>query len=251
MYLLYLDEFGHEGVYDPADPRKQSSPIFGLGGVLVSDEKWKALDRGYLDLKRYFFANEIRNCGDRPERWEFKGNTLSTPSKQSNRRNQRFGIAVLDLLKRCDCTIVGKGFVKRVGTSHDAIATYTSIVQGIMRSAEKIMRQKAGRQKGVCLMVMDRRNEENDRLVVESAQSHLFSNGFQRILESPLVVDSQHYHGVQAADIVCGILGGLLRWRKTPRISSGYSEIEPRYGNRVDTLTMSIDYWRSIWIDQY
>ncbi len=255
MHLLYLDEFGHNGVFDPALPNHQHSPIFGLGGVFVQDAAWRELDRGYLRLKLAFFRNEIANSGERPERWEFKGTTISTPSKQKNRRNHRFALAVLGLLKRLDCLVIAKGKVKRHGLSHDPVAVYTSTMQGVMRSMETCLRNLPGGKQGVGLMVADQRTESKNLTVIASAQSHLFSNtdaglpAFTQIIESPLVVDSKYYHGVQVADIVCGILGGLFRWRRAQTYSANYQAIENRYGTYIDRLTHTRGHWKSVWVD--
>ena len=209
---------------------------------------WRSLDRGYLDLNRTFFRNEIANSNSRAERWELKGSSLCKPSNQANHRNKRFGVGVLNLLKNHNCSLIAKGRVKR-HSGHSTTAIYTSVVQGVMRSAEKLLKSKAGRQKGVCLLVMDQRSEVKDRLVIASAQSHLFSEGFERLVESPLLVDSKYYHYVQIADIVCGILGGLLRYRHAPLYSGQYSFIETAYGRDVDQLTAKLSWWSSVWVD--
>src|SRR3990172_7639270 len=108
MYLLYLGEFGHEGAFISTDPNRQHSPIFGIGGILVPDEMWRSLDRGYLDLNRTFFRNEIANSNSRAERWELKGSSLCKPSNQANHRNKRFGVGVLNLLKNHNCSLIAK-----------------------------------------------------------------------------------------------------------------------------------------------
>jgi len=249
MYLLYLDEFGHCGRFDPASPTHNHSPVFGLGGVLVRHDRWKDVDRGYLYLKRNYFAREIAAGGGRPERFEFKGRTVATPSRQGNRRNQRFARAVLSLLSRHDCKVVACGRVKPAGGTHDVDALYTSIVQSVMRAYEKLLNYLAGSQLGRGIMVIDRRAEAVDQKVIASAQSYLFSGGhiFNRVFESPLVVDSQYYHLVQCADNVCGILGGLLRWRCAPSHSAAYQPVENRYGPAMDSLSVNIGAWRSVY----
>ena len=181
---------------------------------------------------------------------------LSTPSKQQNRRNQQFAFRVLDLLKQLDCTIVGKGKVKTVGSGIDSDALYTSIVQGVMQTLEKSLKIMSSKREGTGLMVIDRRGESWDKQVIASAQSFLFSKlnsqgfpMFERIVESPLVVDSEYYHGVQVADIVCGLLGGVFRWRRCPAISQKYQSIDRRYGTKIDALTRKIGGQHTLWVD--
>jgi hypothetical protein len=225
--------------------------------VLVADHQWRDFDRGFLRLKRGFFGNAIRASGERDERWEFKGHRISTPSRQGNQQSQRFARGVLNLLQRLGCILVAKGRVKPQGPgAHDPEALYTSTVQGLMRAMERCLRNMGSQRHGVGIIVIDRRGQQRDLRVIASAQSHLFSRqigpdiaGFERVLESPLLVDSKYYHGVQVADIVCGILGGVLRWRAAPTHSAQYQTIDQRYGSTVDSLTYQIGTWRSVWVD--
>jgi hypothetical protein len=94
VFLLYADEFGHDGRWDPSNPRFAHHPLFGLAGFAILAEHWRDLDRGYFRLKSSFYAHEMaraRTKGVRPERYEMKDLT--------SRRDVRFTYAVLQLLE--------------------------------------------------------------------------------------------------------------------------------------------------------
>jgi hypothetical protein len=94
MVLLYLDEFGHAGAWNPTDPRHRHHPLFGLGGIVLECRKARDFDRWYFRLKTTYYAPEIerawREEGKRAERFE--------PKQLSDRRDFRFGISSASLV---------------------------------------------------------------------------------------------------------------------------------------------------------
>lgn len=253
MFLLYTDEFGHSGFYDPADPRHAHSPIFGLGGILVEHTRVRHLDRAYLEMKRRYFRSDIAQSGKRDERYEFKGNRLAKPSNATNRRNLRFGRELLELLISQDCKILARGRVKEIAFhGHDGSALYGTTVQALMNCLERVLRHIAGKHRGQGLILIDRRTEEQNKELMVSAQSYLYSRfpPFERIVESPLVLDSEFLHLAQATDNVCGILGGVLRWRYDPANGAGYAHADARFGDLIDALTIQIGTFSSVTLGQ-
>ena len=59
MFILYADEFGHDGIWDPADPQHRHHPLFGLAGAAVPGDRCRDFDRGYLRLKESYYKFEI------------------------------------------------------------------------------------------------------------------------------------------------------------------------------------------------
>ncbi len=203
MYILYVDEFGHSGAWDPADPNHCHHPLFGLAGLCLEGSRIKDFDRGYLRLKQSFYRAEIvraaSQSGLRPERYE--------PKRLRSRRDRRFAVAVLQHVKACHGILFARGVVKRVGlANHHEKALYTSTTQGLMQQYERYLRQVASRARGRGIIVLDERSGGQDENLLASAQSHLYSSAvhpFERLIEVPLLVPSDWYHGVQAADTVC------------------------------------------------
>ncbi len=248
MYLLYADEFGHDGIYDPSSPRHNHHPLFGLAGVVLDSKRWRDLDRRYLRLKQVFYRHEIARANVRPERFEPK------ELKLGNRRDVRFTHAVFDLLRDLDAVAFAYGIKKPVAHAHDSSATYGSVTQGLMRAFEKFIRNHAG--KGTkALMIIDRRQETRDVEVLASAQSYLFSasgdvrGGFDRLIESPLLVRSEWHHGIQVADNVCRVVGRVFRYRTDQAGQAGWKDFDTEFGAKLDALTDHIaPRWRSVFV---
>lgn len=249
VYLLYLDEFGHAGRWQPGNPRHSHHPLFGLAGVAIDGERWHDLDRGFLRLKYLYFAREIRTeqvrHGLRAERYEAKD------LRPGNRRDLRFARDLLFLLQHLGATVFAYGQAKPAGVPHSEEALYTSTVQGAMKQFEKFLRNRAGKKVGRGVIVLDRRNETKNAIVMGSAQSYLFSSvvqtPFERLIETPLLVPSEWYHGVQAADMVCRIIAALYRFRAAKQASFQWAENS--LGTLVDTLTARVGIdWASVYV---
>jgi hypothetical protein len=248
MFVLYLDEFGHSGVYDPKHPRYRHHPLFGFAGFVVEGHRWRDLDRGYLRLKATFYSHEIVRAqtlsGLRAERWE--------PKQMDSRRDKRFAVAVLGLIKQCGGMAFAYGSRKHstlANHKHDAL--YNTHVQGMLQAFQKYLKNAAGTERGMGLVIMDRRTEALNQLVLGSAQSYLFSNPVlrlpkARLVETPLLVPSEWYHGVQAADTVGRVVGTLYRSRLLS--DPAYRWTEAIFGAPLDAITKRIDAWTSVYL---
>ena len=250
MYILYLDEFGHAGAWAPGNPRHNHHPLFGLAGFAIDGNNWKDLDRGFLRLKANFYRNEIRRKqlleGLRPERYE--------PKKLRSRRDKRFASELLDLVARCNGKVFAYGRGKRVGLAgHSEEGLYTTTVQGALRQFEKYLRNTAGRNVGKGVIVMDRRQEVQNQYVLASAQSYLFARPgaappFDRLTEIPLLVPSEYYHGIQAADMIGRVVAAVYRYRLAGQ--HNYSWADRQFGARLDACNANYGAWRSVYLWQ-
>jgi hypothetical protein len=248
VFLLYLDEFGHPGPYDPSDTRHRHHPLFGFAGVAIEATSWRDLDRSFLRLKLRYYAEEIRKAqivaGIRPERWE--------PKQLRSRRDRRFAADVLGLVRSCRGTLFAYGCVKRASPrAHGAHALYNSQVQGALETYERFLRSIADRQRGQGVAIVDRRSESQNQLVLESAQSHLFANPYMRqadarVIETPLLVATEWYHGVQLADVVGGVVGAAFRARALGDASFAWAE--QQFGRRIDSLSFTEAGWSTVFV---
>jgi Protein of unknown function (DUF3800) len=247
MFLLYADEFGHDGIWDPLDPRHNHHPLFGLAGFVIPVQKWRDLDRGYLQIKRNFYAHEIireEAKGTRPERYEAK--------ELSDRRDIRFTNAAISLLHSLGAHTFIQGNKKPIGGPHHSDALYGSITQRLMDSFETYMRNRASK-KSKGMIVLDRRAEQRDVQLLFSAQSYLFSaknlpGSFERLIETPLLVRSEWHHGIQAADTLARAIGKIYRYRLCGE--QAYKKFQDKLGTQLDTLTYHIpnQHWSSVTI---
>jgi hypothetical protein len=80
---------------------------------------------------------------------------------------------------------------------------------------------------------MDQRDPVKDVKLLSSLQSQLFSIEFdvRRIAETPLLVPSEWYHGVQAADTIARVAGAVFRTRYGPA-----DKHARKAADRLDTL---------------
>ena len=242
MFVLYLDEFGHDGAWNPVDPRNAHHPLFGLAGFAIPADSCRDFDRSFLRLKRQFFAREIERArivdGLRAERFEHK--------ELANRRDVRFTVAVLRAIGAARGTVFAHGREKAVDPHSDP-RLYGQTMQGLMRVYERFLRQK-GRSVGRGIVVIDRRSESRDVELLSWAQSHLFSWGgtFQRIVETPLLVRSEWYHGVQAADVVARAVGRVYRFACTRE--ARYERMAAVLAPEIERLTVEVNQHRSLFV---
>jgi hypothetical protein len=205
------------------------------------------LDRGFLDLKRRYYQAEIARqqivCGLRPEQYE--------PKRLRSRRDRSFALALFDLVRKADGRVFAYGMQKHCSVAaHNETALYTATVQGSLRQFEKFLRQK-GQQQGQGIIIMDRRLESQNKIVLASALSYLFSapnlaSHFTRIIEGPLLVPSEWYQGVQAADVIGRVVSTIHRWRICKDPSSEMDEAT--FGAVMDERTAAADQWHSVYV---
>ena len=217
MYLLFLDEFGHEGAYDEgAGSRHMHHPLFGLAGCCVPGQHLRNLDRGFLRLKQRYFAPELAQAaqrGQRAEQWECKSLRIG------DRTHAGFARDVLSLIGQAQGWVQAIGRVKHAGVlDHDSRALYTTVVQESMWVFEQALRKAAAVPDGTGVIIMDRRSEGKDNNVLASSKSYYFcppaGRAFERLVEGPMLVPSEYYHGVQVADVVARVVGSVYRWRR-------------------------------------
>lgn len=100
--------------------------------------------------------------------------------------------------------------------------------------------------------MLDQRAAAQDTLLLASAQSYLYSavsaaRPFERLVEVPLLVPSEWYHGVQAADTVGRVVGAVFRHRLCSDPAFQWAETE--FGAIVNSLDVTCGAaWRSIYM---
>jgi len=229
MFVLYLDEFGHDGIWDPTDANHCHHPLFGLAGFVIHGADCRNFDREYFRLKCQFYQSEVnlqRQRGVRAERYE--------PKRLRSRRDCEFAAETIAMVKSYDGTVFAQGIVKSVGRNrHDINKLYTTVARRVLSVYERFLRRRAGTYDGCGLVVMDQRDPVKDVKLLSSLQSQLFSIEFdvRRIAETPLLVPSEWYHGVQAADTIARVAGAVFRTRYGPA-----DKHARKAADRLDTL---------------
>jgi hypothetical protein len=121
-------------------------------------------------------------------------------------------------------------------------------MQGLMQQYERFLRQAAGRVRGRGIIVLDERAASQDEILLASAQSFLYSAvaPFDRLVEAPLLVPSEWYHGVQAADSICRVIAALFRFRCANAANFAWAQND--FGAQVDRLNRPIGNWTTIFV---
>lgn len=244
IYLLYLDEFGHPGPYVPRSKRYSHHPLFGFAGFAVPAEDMRDFDRVFLRFKQRFYSNEIKRANVRSERYE--------PKELRSRRDIRFAQRVMQLVGDCAGAVFAHGCVTRSSPqNHSYKGLYTSLVQASLRSFEKFLREGPGQGITRGVIIMDRRTETQNVRVLEAAQTHIFSGEMFRrgnvgIVETPLLVPSHWYHGVQAAHVI-GQAVGKIYWRRKLG-KQKYAKYERHLGSSLKAQTHTIGGWHSVYV---
>lgn len=79
LFVAYLDEFGHVGPYlAHDDPRHNTHPVFGLGGVVLPYPQVRRFSTFFFQLKNRLLEFELSRSGELPAKWEKKGSSLYT-----------------------------------------------------------------------------------------------------------------------------------------------------------------------------
>lgn len=248
MYLLYLDEFGHTGRWIPNDPQYGHHPFFGLAGFAIPGERWADLDRQFFRLKRDLYKKELAQFviskGERPERFE--------PKQLKSRRDIVFAAEVLNLVNQHQGHVFAYGYHKSVDfQQHRDHAIYIGCVQNSMLNYEKYLKDRAGRKAGQGLIIMDRRNDALNSVVLGAAQSFIFGRAqdnygrpIDRIVEAPLLVPSEWYHGVQMADM----LGRAMSTVNLHRLGlqRGLAKFEAILGPKLDAFGYTKEDWGTV-----
>lgn len=280
MWVLYLDEIGDCGLHNPTDPG--SSPIFGLGGIAIPVNQLRALAAAYHGLKRTLYRPELEALakeateltGDPPkgqeqrwrqrikaagfndlprgqwarvERYEVKGKTLASPtvlaSPSAERRAIRFGQRVLGSLPPLGGHVFARTRLKRPPLAgHDSHAFYGRVAQELLGVFHRFLesRQSSG------IVVVDERERSQNCMLLQSMQSRIFSAPLNSILETPFLVDSRWFVGVQIADNVAAIIHAMHRYAYGAL--TAYAPSDALYGDLVRAALWRDDpgRWTSI-----
>lgn len=74
LYVAYLDEFGHIGPFiSRIHPEHRTSPIFGLGGIVLPSDRVRGFATWFFKLKCNLLKFEIERSGVPPREMGEKG----------------------------------------------------------------------------------------------------------------------------------------------------------------------------------
>lgn len=233
-YVVYLDEFGHDGRYVSCkDPRYNASPVFGLGGFAMPANRVRGFATWFFKLKCRLLDWEIKQSGEHPGKWEKKGSALYTT------RN----VTKYPELRRATNRLINKiraegGFLFYHGLEkynsrkgHDAKALYKVTLTKSMRKLDAAFLQSHN----TFILMID--EHENRAEHVEAASKTMFGvESVGCLIEPPIQAESHLYQTLQCADWICGLIGRLGAYRIRPDEYAGFEWAERYFGGRIDSI---------------
>lgn len=238
--IFYIDEAGNSYSHNIPIIDGQTA-IFTLASIAFSLDSWRDRDREYLRLKRYYFPDKMGHPTKRDEEIEIKGNEMTSPRNSRKKRNKAFLKGVLKYIRKYEGTTFGVTFLKNHSNPVPSRSIYTLGLQVLVERFQKFLEEHSEFSHGV--IILDSRMSQiiGNRYDLEVARSHMsFIFGhqegrtFDKIMESPLFVDSRLSVGIQ----VCDIFASLL-FTNHYRYHAGNIKGAPNY-------THTQDFWSNI-----
>ncbi len=223
-YVVYLDEFGHIGLFiSRQDAKYNTSPIFGLGGLVLPVERVREFATWFYQLKCKLLAFEIQRDGIPAYRWEKKGSALYTPQNILKYRELRQAtFRLLNKIRSESGMVLYVGLQKEIGIEQqDAKKLYRAVLAEIIKRMSQFCEQK----QATFMVILDQQDGLDFRAqIVEEASLQMFAQGRTQMIEPPLQAESHLFQTLQCADWLCGLIGRVAAYKVLPK---EYPELEP------------------------
>jgi hypothetical protein len=217
LYFAYLDEFGHIGPYlGRMDPRHKTSPIFGLGGLVLPYAEVRGFATWFFKLKCNLLDFEIQRSGVAAYQWEKKGSALFT-SKNVLRYPElrRATFRIMNRVQRVGGTILYVGVEKRRDVErHDSKRLYATV----LRETIKRLDQFCSGRRSSFFLILDEQREVGFRteIVAEASRQMFGQNPRIGLIEPPIQAESHLFQTLQCADWLCGLIGRIVSYQVEP-----------------------------------
>ena len=205
MYICYVDESGDTS--DLLTARAPNQPVLVVLGLIVPQPEIVHLTNGLLDIKSTFFPRRAAARFGRLDliRDEIKGSELRKQVRSGSHRQRRQAIGILDkvvrLVQKVNARIVGRIWIKGVGSPVDDRSVYTFSVQAICNYTNAFCDESGFDG----FIIADSRTAAQNRRVSHSVFTEKFrrrGDAHPRVLEMPTYGDSQNHAGLQIADLL-------------------------------------------------
>jgi hypothetical protein len=240
MHFAYLDEFGHIGPYVAKDdPRHNTSPVFGLAGMVLPAEEIRGFSTWFFQRKGELLRFEIEQSEKHPAEWEKKGASLYT-TKNIERYPEltRFTKRFLNKIERSRGRIFYVGVHKtKTPDQHNPRKLYQAALRESIKRLNQYCEEDCA-ETSKMLIVMDE-HQDRDALVTEASRTMFNPEHPQRhLIEPPMQVESHRYQTVQAADWICGLVGRLGAHWTDPASFGEFEWAERIFGSRIKQLQL-------------
>ncbi len=208
FYVAYLDEFGHIGPFiSRTHARHNTSPVFGLGGLILPVERVRSFAAFFYQLKCNLLAFEIERAGVPAYLWEKKGASLYTTQNVLEYAELRRATArLLNRIQKDDGMVFYVGLQKTQSPDeHDPKALY----RAVLGEAVKRLDDFCERRESLFMIVIDELQDRNFReeIVAEAFCEMFVDARCARMIEPPIQAESHLFQTLQCADWICGLVG--------------------------------------------
>lgn len=217
FYIAYLDEFGHIGPYiSRHDTRHNTSPVFGLSGIVLPADRVRAFASYFYRLKCNLLDFEIKRSGKPAYQWEKKGAALYTTEnvlKYSQLR--RMTVRLLNRIAR-ECGMVFYVGIQKTHAPEDH--NPKGLYGAVLRESIKRLDRYCEARDAFFMMVLDEQREEGFRagIVAEATREMFGGPRRNNLIEPPIQAESHLFQTLQCADWMCGLVGRIACYTVAP-----------------------------------
>ncbi|MCT8328014.1 DUF3800 domain-containing protein [Albidovulum sediminis] len=237
--ICYVDEAGCTGTLESATSSIQ--PTLAITGLIVDYSSLHKLTSDMIEAKQRFFPRLLPATATHLDwiRAEVKGAELRKQACQSSRNEKRHAFGVIDkvtaLCAAASAKIVGRVWVKGIGTPMNGTSVYTYSIQSIYQDFQKYLE----RANDIGFVVSDSRVHHLNTQVAHSVFTQKFKgtgDTYDRIVELPAFSHSDNHAGLQLIDLVCSAIITPIAIETcckghvtSPHVRPGYTTIKERY----------------------
>ncbi len=243
MRIAYLDEFGHIGPFISRHHKNHNtSPIFGLAGVVLPDSQARHLATAMLKLKQGMLAYDLKRAGMPAHSWEKKGTDLLTAKNLKRHPHVREGVRrILNDIRRSGGKIFYYGREKfQTADYAKANGLYSTVLGHTIRGINAFCCDNNDN----FLVIMDQ-HSGRDRWMKTAAQTMFDRVDPARcLIEPPFEVESHLYQTIQLADWIATLVGRIQSFRIRPDEYPDWEWADRYFGKMVDQMATHSTIWR-------
>lgn len=244
-YVAYLDEFGHVGQFvSRAHPQFKTSPVFGLGGLLLPADQIREFAIFFYQLKCQLLAWDLANENPRnlpAYQWEKKGSKLYTVRNITQYRPLRQStFRLINHIKKVGGHIIYAGEQKGTETKyHDASDTFKRQLLHAVRTIDRYCTQS----NSTFMLLLDEQRAGNEwrERNVEACTLAMFEDATEKcrnMVEPPLQGESHLFQTLQCADWICGLVGRLMALAVSPEEYQDWQPFERYFSDRIADVAL-------------
>jgi hypothetical protein len=234
MLFVYLDEFGHIGPYfGRAHPQFNSSPIFGIAGIIFPEEAIRPFASFFLQRKAELLDFEISKSKKPAYEWEKHGSNLyTTKSIVLYPEIRQTTFRILNKINKFGGKVFYYGREKITGTED---GNPNGLYKTIFSEAIRKLDAYSAEQRKNFVIVVDEHSARKELL--ETAVKTMYGRTPTFHLASPpFEVESHLNQNIQAADWIAAIIGKLWTYRLRQTEWVDLKPYEDFFWTRVHTL---------------